>query len=170
MKHNFNKLLFFISFLLLTLSCASLQRPQLRSSISEGLSRNSDFNDNQLYYPLKKFRISRGFSPSGKNHFGVDFVAPRGTKVFSSHSGKVIYSGSSFSGYGKLVIIEHPDGFATFYAHLHERWVKEGQLVNLQQVIGTVGRTGRTTGVHLHFELRVNKSAVDPIPFLKKMP
>ncbi|MEC9283045.1 MAG: M23 family metallopeptidase [Bdellovibrionota bacterium] len=119
----------------------------------------------QLGYPLRSFKITRGFAPYKKSHYGVDFAAPRGNSVFSTHSGRVIYTGSSFRGYGKLVIVEHPNGYASFYAHLERITAKLGDLVDRGQRVGLVGDSGNARGVHLHYELRIDEKAADPSPY-----
>ena len=143
------------------LDASSFRGPSTISSSSHGLS-------SKFYFPLKKFRISRGFAPQRLNHFGVDFVAPRGTPVYSAHAGKVIFAGRGFSGHGKLVVVEHPDKYASFYAHLHHISVKEGQVIYPKQQVGQVGATGNARGVHLHFELKIGTKSVDPMKFLSR--
>lgn len=143
------------------LDASNFRGPSALSSSNHGLSSS-------VYFPLKRFRISRGFSPHKLNHFGVDFVAPRGTPVYSSHAGKVIFAGRGFSGYGKLVVVEHPDKYASFYAHLHRINVKEGQVIYAKQQIGQVGDTGNARGVHLHYELKIGTHSVDPMKYLSK--
>lgn len=94
-------------------------------------------------------------------HDGVDLVARHGTPVVATASGRVIraaYSGAL----GQLIEIEHPNGYVTRYAHLSQMLVKSGQTVALGQMIGRVGRTGRATGVHLHFELLQHGKPIDP--------
>ncbi len=99
-------------------------------------------------------------------HSGIDFKAPTGTPVMASGAGKVIKAGRS-GGYGKVVTIRHPSGFTTRYAHLSSILVKEGQRVKLGQKIGKIGSTGRSTGPHLHYEVRSNGSARNPSKYLK---
>ena len=99
-------------------------------------------------------------------HKGIDIAARHGTSVKAAMSGQVSYSGSMGS-YGKLVIINHHNGFETRYAHNSKLKVKKGQHVRRGQIIALVGATGRTKGTHLHFEIRVNGKAVDPLKSLK---
>lgn len=99
-------------------------------------------------------------------HAGMDFPAPRGTTVVSAGAGKVAFSGRR-SGYGNVVEIEHADGFLTRYAHLSKRLVIEGDEIEVGSVIGEVGSTGRSTGPHLHFEVRKNNTPLNPSGFLK---
>ena len=99
-------------------------------------------------------------------HQGIDIAAPHGAPVRAATSGRVIYSGRRGS-YGKLVIIDHENGFETRYAHNSELKVKKGQRVRRGQIIALVGATGRTKGTHLHFEIRVNGKAVDPLKSMK---
>lgn len=117
-------------------------------------------------WPLKGI-ITSGFGFRSKSrHDGIDISAPKETKIASSASGKVIFSGWGPTGYGKIVIIKHSKKYVTVYAHNHKNFVKTGRSVGKGEKIASVGSTGRATGPHLHFELRVNKIPVDPLPFL----
>jgi murein DD-endopeptidase MepM/ murein hydrolase activator NlpD len=100
----------------------------------------------------------------GSFHYGIDIAAPTGTAVRAAASGRVIVAGS-MGGYGNLVVIDHGNGLATAYAHLSAIWIGGGS-VSQGQGIGAVGCTGSCTGPHLHFEVRVNGSAVDPMGYL----
>lgn len=111
--------------------------------------------------------MTRGFLPKQRRpHYGLDLAAPKGTPILASTGGRVIYRGKDFRGFGNLVMIESAGGWATLYAHLDRFMVSEGQMVRMGEVIGTMGRTGRATGVHLHFEIRRGPTPVDPLPFL----
>ena len=79
----------------------------------------------------------------------------------------VIYSNNTIKGYGNLIILRHSEEFVTVYAHNQVNLVEEGTWVEKGQIIGKVGQTGRATGPHLHFEIRKNNKAVDPMLFLK---
>ncbi len=116
--------------------------------------------------------ISSGFGPrkdpfTGRmqKHSGIDIAAPKGTEVYALREGRVSYSGWR-GGYGRLVIVHHDDGAETRYGHLSDRLVKEGDTVNADTVIGKVGSSGRSTGPHLHFEVRQNARPVNPLPHL----
>ena len=98
-----------------------------------------------------------------KPHFGLDFVAPRGTKIYTTGNGIVTLSKYSRKGYGNEIIINHSFGYSTRYAHLDEIYVKEGEKVKRGQLIGTLGNTGRSTGPHLHYEIRYNHRPINPI-------
>ena len=98
-------------------------------------------------------------------HAGLDFPAPKGTTVLSAGYGKVTFVGEK-SGYGNLVEITHLTGLVTRYGHLSAFLVKEGQIVNTGTPIAKVGSTGRSTGPHLHFEVRSKDVAVDPGKYL----
>ena len=119
-------------------------------------------------WPVRGGRISQHFKNSSRKHDGLDISARKNTAIYASAPGKVIYAGNGFSGYGKLIIIEHQgDQWASFYAHLNGFKVREGQWVNQGDLIGLMGRTGRATGVHLHFEIRYNLRPVNPLNFLR---
>jgi murein DD-endopeptidase MepM/ murein hydrolase activator NlpD len=121
-------------------------------------------------WPVDKARLTRGFLPDARPrpHLGLDLAAIRGTPIYAAQGGTVIYAGTGFSGYGRFIIIENEIGWATFYSHLDKMLVKNGEKVEKGQKIGKMGRTGRATGTHLHFEVRKDKKAIDPLAFLPK--
>ncbi|MGC6492488.1 MAG: peptidoglycan DD-metalloendopeptidase family protein [Myxococcota bacterium] len=96
-----------------------------------------------------------------KHHHGLDLAAPRGTPIRAAMGGEVIRS-SKAGGYGNLVEVRHADGSTTRYAHCDRLDVRVGDKVSAGEQIATVGSTGRSTGPHLHFEVRVDGKAVDP--------
>lgn len=100
-------------------------------------------------------------------HEGVDFAAPYGTPIHAAAAGVVADTGYK-SGYGLTVDVRHGDGLVTRYAHASKLLVKAGDLVEKGQQIAKVGATGRVTGAHLHFEVRVQGRALDPMLFLEK--
>jgi murein DD-endopeptidase MepM/ murein hydrolase activator NlpD len=107
--------------------------------------------------------VSSGFGMrNGRRHTGLDIRAPSGTPVQAARAGTVAYAGAGFRGYGNLVILDHGDGDRTYYAHNRKILVREGQAVGQGEVIAQVGRTGRTTGPHLHFEIRRGNRILDP--------
>jgi len=99
-------------------------------------------------------------------HSGIDIAGKLGTPVYAAQYGKVIYTGYR-GNYGKTVILLHPQGYTTLYAHLHRITVKRGQAVKQGERIGTMGNTGRSTGPHLHFEVHQNKKLIDPLKVIK---
>ena len=122
-----------------------------------------------LQWPVDQSRLSQRFAPpSNPSHQGIDLAAPLGSPVFAAHEGTVIYAGQGYSGYGKMVLLEYNTKWATLYAHFDQIFVKEGHLIKQGQLIGEMGRTGRATGVHLHFELMKNKLPVNPLNYLEK--
>ena len=119
-----------------------------------------------LSWPVSpQIKISRGFSQSSPHH-GIDLPGPIDKKVLSAHKGYVVYAGNDYKGYGNLVIIDSGQGWATFYAHLNRILVREKHFISRGHVVGTIGMTGRTSGSHLHFELRQQKIPVDPRRYL----
>ena len=99
-------------------------------------------------------------------HSGMDFRAPVGMPAKVTAPGKVIKAGWN-GGYGRMVEVDHGNGFATRYGHLSEIVVNEGQKLAAGDIIGKVGSSGRSTGPHLHYEVRHNGDAIDPVRFLK---
>ena len=96
-----------------------------------------------------------------KFHHGMDFTAPTGTEVFATGNAKVKFSGWK-QGYGNTIILDHGFGYETVYAHLYKSLVRKGQKVRRSDIIGLVGNTGKSTGPHLHYEVRLNDRPVDP--------
>lgn len=116
-------------------------------------------------YSIRRFHpISKRY----KAHTGIDYGAPTGTAIFSTANGRVHFAGWK-SGYGKLMIVKHPNGYQTYYGHCSRLLLKPGQMVEQGQVIARVGQTGVATGPHVHYEVRVNGKPVDPNT-IKKSP
>lgn len=112
--------------------------------------------------------VSSGFGRRfGEWHSGVDIKAPQGQPIRAAAAGTVLFSGWQ-SSYGRVVEIAHADGFITVYAHNLRNSVKAGDRVQPGTVIGAVGRTGRATGNHLHFEVRRRGWAQNPLPLLAR--
>ncbi len=112
------------------------------------------FNQDAIH-PITRKRTS---------HLGIDVAAPTGTPVFAA-AGGLVKLAENDSGWGNLVVLEHGDGYATFYAHLDEIAVKAGAEVSKGEVIGRVGNTGQSTGSHLHYEVRRNGEHLNPANF-----
>ena len=100
-------------------------------------------------------------------HSGIDIAAPKGTPVAAAQAGTVRRAEFNKNGYGNLIVIEHQKDFTTYYGHLSVIKVAEGQSVKKGDNIGAVGSTGKSTGPHLHFEVRRGDKALDPDSFLK---
>ena len=133
----------------------ALQRPIPRSPI-------------WLVAPVR-WRIGDLFGPRGQRfHTGLDYPAPAGTTVTAAGRGTVTFAGWDASGYGNLVVIEHPRGVRSWYAHLSRIAVGRGASVVAGSTVGSVGATGFATGPHLHFEVRVGGAALDPLSALNR--
>lgn len=105
----------------------------------------------------------------GAMHAGIDFKGPIGSPIFAAADGRVTFAGQK-SGYGNAIEITHGNGLLTRYAHLSRIGVQVGQQVTAGTTIGGLGSTGRSTGPHLHFEVRINDRAINPRPFLEAAP
>ncbi|MCC6475796.1 peptidoglycan DD-metalloendopeptidase family protein [bacterium] len=105
------------------------------------------------------------FTKKATRHEGLDISAPRGTSVMASAAGTVIYA-SRYYNYGQFIVVDHGGGIQTAYGHLHKMNVTKGQKVEKGQTIGQVGSTGRSTAPHLHYEVRVNGVAVNPMDYV----
>jgi murein DD-endopeptidase MepM/ murein hydrolase activator NlpD len=124
--------------------------------------------------PVKAgFRFTSGFgyrrdpkTGGRRMHAGVDFAGPVGTPLYATADGVVVHAGWS-SGYGRLVKIQHEFGIETRYAHLSRLSVNVGQRVSRGQRIGDMGASGRVTGPHLHYEVRVGGNPVNPMIYIK---
>jgi murein DD-endopeptidase MepM/ murein hydrolase activator NlpD len=124
----------------------------------------------KLQWPVANPVINRGFYVGRKkkrDHLGLDLKGKKNDNIYAAHDGFVVYAGQKFRGYGKMMIVEYDHSWATLYGHMNKFKAKTGQEVKAGQLIGYMGRTGRATGVHLHFELLKDKNPVDPQPLLE---
>ena len=140
---------------------AQIQAAQSASSYSPPASRSAS----GFIWPVSGPVTSPFGMRWGRMHTGIDIGVPYGTPIHAAASGQVIYAGW-MDGYGNLVFIDHGRGISTGYAHQSSIAVSTGQTVTQGQVIGYVGCTGHCFGPHLHFEVRVNGTPVDPLGYL----
>jgi len=119
-------------------------------------------------FPVRgSFRSTSGFGPRwGRMHEGHDWAGPVGTAIHATADGVVVHAGRQ-GGYGNLIKIRHDFGFETRYAHLSRFRVKVGERVSRGQRIGDMGNTGRSTGSHLHYEIRIGGTAINPMKYIK---
>ena len=118
-------------------------------------------------YPSERFGMRRDpFTGNRSFHQGMDVSAPVGSKVIATADGVVRFAGRQHN-YGKLVKLEHRFGLTTRYGHLQELAVKRGQVIRKGDVIGYVGATGRATGPHVHYEVRLNGRSLNPLRFFR---
>jgi murein DD-endopeptidase MepM/ murein hydrolase activator NlpD len=124
--------------------------------------------------PVKSAEFTSGygtrtdpFRGGAARHAGIDLAAPIGTPIYATADGMVSDAGYNSGGYGNLVKVDHGRGIETRYGHLSAILVSPGQRVARGQLIGRMGSTGRSTGSHLHYEVRIDGRAVNPIPFMK---
>ena len=103
----------------------------------------------------------------GRGHKGLDIACNKGTEILAAMGGTVAYAHYR-SDYGNFVVIDHGNGYRTVYAHASKLLVTKGQVVEKGQVIALVGSTGQSTGNHLHFEVRINDVAVNPLRYVNK--
>lgn len=113
------------------------------------------------------FRFTSGYGMRwGRMHYGTDFAGPVGTPIYATADGVITHAGWS-SGYGRLVKIQHEFGIETRYGHLNAIRVQEGQRVSRGDRIGDMGNSGRSTGPHLHYEVRVGGEAINPMIYIR---
>ncbi|MDP1709733.1 MAG: M23 family metallopeptidase [Candidatus Komeilibacteria bacterium] len=129
-----------------------------------GLFKNAPAASGHFNWPTISRRISQYYR--GWRHTGLDIAAPTGQPVYASDEGVVITAGWNSGGYGLYIIIDHGNGIQTLYGHNSKINVQRGDRVNKGQVIGQVGSTGRSTGPHVHYEVRVNGNRVNPLEYL----
>jgi lipoprotein NlpD len=121
-------------------------------------------------WPVDAGSLSSPFGPRGASHHdGIDISTSEGTPVRAARGGRVLYS-DELRGYGKIVIVAHDAGYATVYAHNRENRTRTGEEVRQGEVIAAVGRTGKTSGANLHFEIRKDNIARDPLYYLPPLP
>lgn len=120
----------------------------------------------RFLWPVAGKVISNFGMRNGTRHGGIDIKAVEGTPIKAADNGTVAFEDSDMRGYGKIIIIKHPDGFFTVYAHNRENLVKNGDSVEKGAKIGYVGSTGNASTAHLHFEVRDGKVVRNPLFFL----
>ncbi|HXW85169.1 MAG TPA: M23 family metallopeptidase [Candidatus Binataceae bacterium] len=122
----------------------------------------------QFAWPVEHGQVSSGFGMRGGTmHEGVDIAAPAGTPVTAADSGTVIFTGK-LRGYGSTIIIRHDDHYTTVYGHNQVNLVHEGERVTRGQMIGQLGRSGHASGNNLHFEVRCDNVARNPLAYLPR--
>lgn len=147
-------------------------RERAEKAQTMSLDTNDPFKGNNVYrinldlitswhYPLDNAKVISGYGGRRRGHSGVDIKNGPGTKVYAAFDGKVVQSGV-FSGYGNCITIRHTFGLETRYSHNSKNLVKVGDMVKAGQVIAIVGRTGRATTEHVHFETRIAGRAFNP--------
>ncbi len=169
-----------VGIFLLPMAGNVLQKQDINSGLALAAENLSPINeDEKLNFdlPIKQGKVTAPFgkwiNPFTKKeafHKGIDMAAPKGTDVYAAASGKVTTAVSEMTtentGPGKYIIIQHENGFETFYSHLDELIVQEGHTVKAGDVIARVGNTGKSTGPHLHFEIRKDGESQNPEDFL----
>lgn len=143
------------------------KEPQMSMDTNDPFKGNAVYRLNldnikasEWHYPLENAHVISGYGGK-RNHAGVDIKNGPGTNVYAAFDGLVVQSGV-FSGYGKCITIRHGNGLETRYSHNSKNFVNVGDRVKAGQVIGIVGRTGRATTEHVHFETRIAGRAFDP--------
>ena len=140
------------------------------SVLERGLARVPSYLPASLEYISSGFGYrSDPFTGAGAFHAGLDFRGPYGAPIYAAAKGVVSFAGVK-SGYGNCIEIDHGNGLLTRYAHMSAFRAAIGQLISPGEVIGAIGSSGRSTGPHLHFEVRLNGNPVNPRPFLKAIP
>lgn len=173
MRMNFtvtSTLIISFSFTLLSCSSPVKKREQVSAEPTDEIhlaQYKEQKHRNYFDWPVDTARMTRGYLPNRrKPHLGLDLAAPKGTPVYAAHDGTIIYAGRDFRGYGQMVMIEGAQGWASLYAHFSKIQVREGQKISQGEQIGSMGRSGRATGVHLHFEIRKISGPIDPLLYL----
>jgi len=141
-------------------STSNAQKSGMTSNVST--KRSAKF-----VWPVSGKVISNfGAAGKGRKNDGINISAPLGTSVKAGDKGVVAYTGNALKGFGNLILIKHPDGYITAYAHTDKILVKKGQSVARGEKIATVGKTGGVSAPQLHFEVRAGKKAVNPKNYL----
>jgi len=132
-------------------------------TLARGEARKS--GDLKFDWPVRGRLTSRFGRRNGRAHEGLDLAAPRGTLIRAAEAGKVIHCGH-LGAYGRVVILKHRGHYRSVYAHAQKTLVEKGDFVERGEKIAKVGSTGRSTGPHLHFEIRHRESPRDPLLYL----
>jgi murein DD-endopeptidase MepM/ murein hydrolase activator NlpD len=158
------------------LSLETRQLISIMENLNKFLSESYEVQQSLPYFwPMKGGHFTSFYGPrlspfgySRDFHAGIDLAEAVGTELYAAADGRIILA-SYNGGYGRMVKIQHRFGFRTYYAHMSRVYVRTGQSVKKGQLIGRVGATGRVTGPHLHYEVRVGDRHIDPLPFLTSL-
>jgi murein DD-endopeptidase MepM/ murein hydrolase activator NlpD len=144
------------------LSQGAKSAPQTATGTGVQAASNGNFR-----WPVRGRVISGyGVKANGERNDGINIEVPEGTPIKAAEGGEVIYAGNELKGYGNLVLVKHPSGMVSAYAHASEILVQRGDTVMRGQTLGKVGATGNVTRPQLHFEIRSGNRPVDPLPYL----
>lgn len=141
-----------------------VSEPKTTASIPKQEEETSSSDKADFRWPARG-RVISGYSGKGGNE-GINIAVPEGTPIKAAEGGTVAYAGSELKGYGNLVLIRHPNGYVSAYAHNGELKVKRGDTVKRGQVVANSGQSGNVSSPQLHFELRKGSAPVDPTPYL----
>jgi len=149
---------------------ASTDRPkrtvQRKKSVHKPQMQKRAPVKNYLQWPVKGTLTSTFGRRAGRKHDGIDIGASKGTPVYAAAEGQVVFSDWGPTGYGLMVIIKHQHHLTTVYAHNSKNWVRKNAKVKRGQKVASVGSTGRSTGPHLHFEVRNDTHPRNPLKYL----
>ncbi|WP_237151813.1 peptidoglycan DD-metalloendopeptidase family protein [Oryzibacter oryziterrae] len=149
---------------------AAVAPPQVvtpASLTTTSASTTSSAADGSFRWPVRGRVISAyGSKPGGERNDGINIEVPEGTPIKAAEGGEVIYAGNELKGFGNLILVKHPNGFVSAYAHASEILVRRGDQIMRGQTIAKVGQSGNVTRPQLHFELRQGNRPVDPLPLL----
>ena len=137
---------------------------------SKAIEPEQYFKNGALLWPVPSTsRISSKFGKRwGRRHEGIDIPGRTGSHIIAAQSGTIVYSGRGIGGYGNITVISHKNNIFTVYAHARKNHTVKGQFVHQGQVIADLGSSGKSTGPHLHFEVRQDSKALDPLKFLSR--
>lgn len=143
-------------------------KPSPRAAYRKRSRGKARYSRTSLDWPVNGIVTSNFGKRYRRMHDGIDISAKEGTPVRAAAAGDVVYSGQRISGYGKLIIIRHSHDMFTAYAHNKRNLVRKGDRVKAGETIAYVGRSGRASAPHLHFEIRRGKTPVDPLAYLPR--
>lgn len=143
---------------------------QVRQQMAQAASRQTT-RQRAMEWPIKGATVTSGFGMRwGQMHKGLDLWNQEESKalIYAARKGVVVEAGANRGGYGYIVILDHGDGLHTYYAHMRKILVNVGQEIDHGQILGYMGRTGDSTGYHLHFEVRQDDVPMNPLRYLNR--
>jgi len=162
-ESGFRRMIFILLLVIVALSLVS------GCSLPFSNSSQGRIDRGMFIWPVKGKITSRFGRRGTARHEGIDIAAPAGTKIVAAAGGKVIFSGWGPSGYGRIIMIKHSSKYVTVYAHNSKNVVSAGKIVKQGDVIAYVGKSGRASGNHLHFEVRANLVSRNPLLYLPRL-